>query len=83
MFMMVNRSFSLFALLLRHGISLALLCEGGLLLGGVRLGQSNSVVIAIENCIELSHEDVSDEEHFFLNVHLHDCGSADGLGWVV
>jgi len=60
-------------------VLLALLDEGGLLLWGMGLGDTNFIVISVEDCVELSHEDVTDEEHFFLDVHFHDCGGTDGL----
>ena len=58
-------------------ILLALLREGRLLLSGVGPSETDPVVVSVENCIEFPHENVSNEEHFLLDVHLHDCGSAN------
>ena len=41
--------------------------------------QTYLVVVSVENGIELSHENVTNEEHFFLNVHLHNSRGAYGL----
>ena len=69
--------------LLRKGVLLTLLGEGSLLLGCVGLGQADSIVVTVENGVELSHEYITDEEHFLLDVHLHDGGGTHLLGWSV
>jgi len=35
--------------------------------------QPDTIVITVKNRVKLSHETVSDDEHFFLDVHFHDC----------
>lgn len=62
------------------GVLFAFLGEGGLLLGCVGFGQTHSIVVSVENSVEFSHEDISDEEHLLLDVHLHDGGRANSPG---
>ena len=43
--------------------------------GGNGFSKSDSVVVSIEDGVEFSHENVSDQEHFLGDVHGHNCGS--------
>ena len=77
-FCQINSSFLAWFLRKSH----TLLGECSLLLWGVGLSQSNSIVVTVKNRIELSHEYITDEEHFFFDVHFHDCWGTNCLGAV-
>jgi len=62
-------------------VLLALLGKGSLLLWSMSPSDTYLVIVSVENSIELSHENVSDKEHFFLDVHFHNCWGAHGLWW--
>jgi len=78
----VNLKGSFLASFLRQGSHCTSLGESCLLLRSVCFGNTNSVVIAIEDCVEFSHEYIANQEHFLLDIHLHYCGGTNSL-WAV